>query len=154
MSKLSDFDLDFSKGLEGENLVAALLNGGKTVEVKRDMKWHSTGNLYIEVQCKSRAGNWYNSGLAASKADFYAFVLEGAVLLVPTDTLKRVASRGKRITCDIEPNPSRGYLITVEQLLEEVKNSAYPVRSNQDVQGVSADPVPLDTARPYGVYNP
>ena len=48
MSKLSDFDLDLSVGHEGESLVNELLTGGKTVEVKTDLKWKDTGNLYIE----------------------------------------------------------------------------------------------------------
>lgn len=48
MSKLSDFDLDLSVGHEGESLVNELLTNGKTIEVKTDLKWKDTGNLYIE----------------------------------------------------------------------------------------------------------
>lgn len=123
MSKLSDFDLDFSKGVEGEHLVEELLTGGKTVEVKRDLQWYKTGNVYIEIQCKSRAGHWYDSGLAATKAEYWAFVLQESVFMVKTSTLiEAVKKYGRRINCNIEPNLSWGYLITIENLLAESKN--------------------------------
>lgn len=119
MNKLSDFDLDYSNGLVGENLVDALLGGGKTVEVKTDLKWKDTGNVYIETTCWShRKNEWYPSGLSASKADFWAFVLQGGVVLVPTTQLKETVTRfGRAITCNIPPNPSKGYLITIENIL-------------------------------------
>jgi len=53
MTKLSDFDLDLAVGQEGEALVEQLLTGGTTVEVKTDLKWKDTGNLYIETVCWS-----------------------------------------------------------------------------------------------------
>jgi len=69
MSKLSDFDLDLATGQEGEQLVEQLLTGGKTVEVKTDLKWKETGNLYIETVCWSHNNeNWYLSGLSSTKA--------------------------------------------------------------------------------------
>jgi len=81
----SDFDLDFSYGHEGEQLVEQLLTNGKTVEVKRDRKWHSTGNVYVEVECwYRRSESWEPSGVMVSKADYWAFVLEHAVLMIPT----------------------------------------------------------------------
>ena len=123
MSKLSDFDLDYSFGLEGENLVNELLTGGKTVEVKRDRKWWDTGNIFIEVQCWYNATmSWEDSGLAVSKADYWAFVLESGVIIVPTNHVKyAVKVFGKRIECTIEPNNSRGYLITAKDLITAMK---------------------------------
>jgi len=119
MSKLSDFDLDLAVGHEGEQLVNELLTGGKTVEVKTDLKWKDTGNLYIETVCWSHNNeNWYLSGLSSTKAAYWAFVLEGATLIVPTEVLKpAVTARGRAITCNIPPNPSKGYLIKVEDIL-------------------------------------
>ncbi len=49
MSKLSDFDLDLSVGHEGESLVNQLLTNGKTIEVKTDLKWKNTGNIYASA---------------------------------------------------------------------------------------------------------
>jgi len=123
MSKLSDFDLDLSVGHEGESLVNELLTGGKTVEVKTDLKWKKTGNLYIETLCWSHNKNtWYASGLDATKADYWAFVLEGVTLLVPTDVLRNALKLfGHPITCNIEPNPSKGFLIKPEQILKVLR---------------------------------
>ena len=122
MSNLSSFDLDFSYGQSGEKLVEELLTGGKTIEVKRDRKWHATGNLYIETVCWSHNNeNWYLSGLSSTKAAYWAFVLEGATLIVPTEVLKQaVTARGRAITCNIPPNPSKGYLIKVEDILNAI----------------------------------
>jgi hypothetical protein len=121
----SDFDLDFRFGSEGEQLVNDLLTQGKTVEVKRDRKWHSTGNIYIECQCYYLGTeSWKDSGLLTSKASYWAFVLNKMVVLVTFDDLvKTVAKYGKRVECKIEPNYSRGYLITMENLLETAKES-------------------------------
>ena len=123
MSKLSDFDLDLSVGHGGEALVNELLTGGKTIEVKTDLKWKNTGNLYIETVCWSHNNSeWYPSGLSTTKADVWAFVLEGTVLLVPTQILKQaVTVWGHPITCNIEPNPSKGYLIKPDKILQVVQ---------------------------------
>jgi len=123
MTKLSDFDLDYSYGLQGENLVDQLLTGGKTVEVKRDRKWWDTGNIFIEVQCwYNSSKTWEDSGLAVSKADYWAFVLESGVIIVPIGHVKyAVQVFGKRIECTIEPNNSRGYLIKAKDLITAMK---------------------------------
>jgi len=122
-AKLSDFDLDLAVGHKGEALVEQLLTGGTTVEVKTDLKWKETGNLYIETVCWSHNNeNWYLSGLSSTKAQYWAFVLEGATLLVPTEVLKQVVTaRGRAITCNIPPNPSKGYLIKVEDILNYMR---------------------------------
>lgn len=121
--KLSDFDLDYSYGLEGENLVDQLLNGAKTVEVKRDRRWWDTGNIYIEVACwYNTFQSWEDSGLTVTQAKYWAFVLESGVILVPTNHVKyAVKVFGRAITCDIEPNRSKGYLIKAEDLLTAMK---------------------------------
>jgi hypothetical protein len=123
-AKLSDFDLDLAVGHQGEALVEQLLTGGATVEVKTDLKWKETGNLYIETVCWSHNNeNWYLSGLSSTKASYWAFVLEGASLLVPTEVLKQVVTaRGRAITCNIPPNPSKGYLIKVEDITNYLRN--------------------------------
>jgi len=123
MSKLSDFDLDLSVGHEGESLVNQLLTNGKTIEVKTDLKWKNTGNLYIETVCWSHNNSeWYPSGISATKAEYWAFVLEGTVLIVPIEHLRHaITLYGHPITCNIEPNPSKGYLIQPERILQVVK---------------------------------
>jgi len=119
MSNKSSFDLDFGYGRKGEQLVEELLTGGKTIEVKRDRKWWITNNLYIEVECFfNKSQSWEPSGLSVTEAAYWAFVLEQGVFMIPTHILKKtVAELGREITCKIPPNESRGYLITVEDLL-------------------------------------
>jgi hypothetical protein len=119
----SDFDLDFTNGKQGEDLVEALLTNGKTVEVKRDMRWKDTGNLYIEYTCYyQRSQSWEWSGIMVTKADYWAFVLGTGVLLVPTNTLKGVCMASKRVAeTRTPPNPSKGYLITVDDLILALK---------------------------------
>ena len=85
MSDLSDFDLDFTYGHEGEQLVRDILTGGLTVEVKRDRRWVETGNIYVESAFYSRAThNWIQSGIMVTKADRWALVLEGLVIIATT----------------------------------------------------------------------
>lgn len=121
--KLSDFDLDYSFGEAGERLVDELLTGSKTIEVKRDRKWWTTGNIFIEVQCwYNTTQEWEHSGLSVTKAEYWAFVLESGVVIVPTEHVRyAVKVFGRAITCDIEPNKSRGYLIKAEDLLTAMK---------------------------------
>ena len=119
MSTLSSFDLDFRYGYAGEQLVEELLTNGKTVEVKRDRKWHETGNLYIEVECwYNNTQSWQASGIAVTEADYWAFVLEESVLMIPTlNVIQAINKYGREINCEIPPNKSRGFLITVNDLL-------------------------------------
>jgi hypothetical protein len=127
MVKNSDFDLDLKFGVEGENTVANLLSID-TVEVKRDARWKETGNLYIETECwYNSSQSWEPSGLSVSKATHYAFVLEGMVVILPTDQLKEITySNGRPIECKIEPNPSKGYLIKLSHIVEyQLKLSGY-----------------------------
>jgi len=120
----SSFDLDFSYGQAGESLVEELLTQGKTIEVKRDRKWHSTGNVYVEVECwYMRTESWEPSGVMVTKAEYWAFVLEKGVLMVPTDhVLYAIKNFGREITCEIPPNRSKGYLITVDDLLTAMRD--------------------------------
>ena len=119
MAKFSDFDLDLKFGVEGETAVANLLSI-ETVEVKRDARWKETGNLYIETECwYNSSQSWKPSGLSVTKASHYAFVLEGMVVIVPTSDLVEITNtKGRSIDCKIEPNPSRGYLIKLSDIVE------------------------------------
>jgi hypothetical protein len=119
MAKNSSFDLDFGYGRKGEQLVDELLTGGMTVEVKRDRKWFKTNNLYIETECYFlKTKEWASSGLGVTEAAYWAFVLQESTLIVPTDVLRfAVKEFGREITCQIPPNLSKGYLITVDDLM-------------------------------------
>jgi hypothetical protein len=119
MATKSSFDLDFGFGRKGEQLVDELLTGGRTVEVKRDRKWFKTNNLYIETECYfQKTSAWTASGLGVTEAAYWAFVLQESTLIVPTDVLRyAVKEFGREISCFIPPNQSKGFLITVDDLM-------------------------------------
>lgn len=120
--KNSSWDLDFRDGMVGESKVADLLHLD-TVEVKTDRRWVETGNLYIETECYYQNDDaWKPSGIRVSEATHWGFVLEDSVLIIPLHRLKEIIwESGRPITCNIPPNPSRGYLITPAQLMEHVR---------------------------------
>ena len=131
--KNSDWDLDLRFGQTGEAIVNSLLTASiETVEVKTDRRWKETGNLYIEIYCWSpNTQGWYPSGLLATKASHWAFNLEETVLIVPVLVLKDACTRfGRRINCEIPPNQSTGFLITVDNLMESTKT--YLSQSSSD----------------------
>lgn len=122
MTARSDFDLDLRFGLQGERSVAKLLSI-ETVEVKTNRLWYRTGNLYLEVECWStKTESWQPSGLAVTKATHWAFNMENAVLIVPTHVLKDlVAKRHSLHNNHIKPNPTRGHLVTVGEVLMHIQ---------------------------------
>ena len=121
--KRSDFDIDLRYGQEGESYVKELLNL-ETIEVKRDKRWKDTGNLYIEIWCWSQNNQqWYPSGLQATKATHWSFVLEEMVITVPVDQLKRAVKKfGRKIECSIPPNYSHGFLLKLTDLIQEARD--------------------------------
>ena len=122
--KDSNWDLDLRAGLEGESKVADLLSLD-TLEVKTDRRWWETGNVYIETECWYQSSqSWEPSGIRVSKATHWAFVLEDSVLIVPLQRLKEATwEMGKPITCNIPPNPSRGYLLAPTTILSFVRSA-------------------------------
>ena len=122
MAKLSDFDLDFRFGQLGEDAVANILSI-ETVEVKTDRRWKQTGNIYIETEFYSTSKEaWVPSGINITKATHWAFKLEDMLIIIETPTLKGAIEKyGKQSCTSIQPNPSNGYLIKPEQLLQYIK---------------------------------
>lgn len=122
MSKNSDWDLDLRAGLAGESKVADLLSL-ETIEVKTDRRWKETGNIYIETECYNvTKSEVVPSGLSVTLATHWAFVLENSVLIVETSELRLAIARfGRPIKCDIEPNPSNGFLIKPLEILESIR---------------------------------
>jgi hypothetical protein len=92
----------------------------ETVEVKRDRRWKETGNIYIETSCYYVNERGFKlSGLSVSQATHWAFVLEDLTVIVSkSDLINTVKEYGRNISCNIEPNVSFGYLITIDSLLK------------------------------------
>jgi len=140
--KDSNWDLDYRAGLLGESKVADLLHLD-TVEVKTDSRWLDTGNIYIETECFYQTENeWKPSGIRVSKASHWAFVLEDSVLIIPLFRLREyVWEHANPITCNIPPNPTRGYLAKPGALMEYVRTT-----KNLEIQAVDE----YETDRIYG----
>ena len=126
----SDWDIDFRYGQQGEQTVKDLLSI-ETVEVKRDRRWKETGNLFIETSCfYVNEGVTKRSGLLVTKATHWAFVLEDLTLIVSREDLfATLMQYGRKVECNIEPNVSTGYLITVAQLLQWQVDKANEVQN-------------------------
>jgi hypothetical protein len=63
-----DFDIDFQRGLIGEEIHKEFLFG--THEVKTDFRTLETGNFYVETRQQNGSGEWL-SGINSTKADFW-----------------------------------------------------------------------------------
>jgi hypothetical protein len=65
------------------------------------------------------------SGLSVTKATHWAFVLENFVLILPTEDLKEIVDvEGHPISTDIEPNPTRGFLIKIDNIVRKYRYGA------------------------------
>lgn len=131
--KDSNWDLDLRAGELGESRVADLLSLD-TVEVKTDRRWIETGNVYIETECYYvTEGIWKPSGIRVSKATHWAFMLEDSTVIIPLHRLMdAVYDVGRQIACNIPPNPSRGYLITIGQILEHLRQARQKENQSMD----------------------
>lgn len=149
-----DFDVDYRRGLVGENLVGTFLESvaGSTVEVKTDYRAWCTGNLYIETEQEIR-GQWRPSGLSISKATFYCFAGprgEG-FLTIPTPRLKSlVEETGRPVHMKRKSATSRdtkGFLIRVEDIVgdimrgtDEYRGYGYGLAPQSDERDSEASP--------------
>lgn len=125
------FDVDFTRGRVGEELVETFLAdlAGKKVEVKTDYRIGETGNVYVETwQYKNQdASDRYQSGINVSQAEYYCFgspTGEGFVM-VKTSALKEfIRNTNPRetrqpISTD-KTNASIGRLIPLADLLASI----------------------------------
>ena len=116
-----DFDIDFRRGLVGEELHKDFLYG--THEVKTDYRVAETGNLYVETRQQNANGE-YLSGVNTTKADFWVWAspLGNGGLYLKTETLKEVM-RATSPPVSRQPirsettNSSTGRLVRLEDIL-------------------------------------
>ena len=90
------FDVDFTRGLIGEDLInnlADLIKLGK-IEVKTDYRAIETGNFYVETWQYSdpSAQDRRKSGINVTQAESWAFVIPQtmAVYIIATEDLKKL----------------------------------------------------------------
>jgi len=116
----SNFDIDLKFGQLGEAYVEEVFTGGFKSEVKTDRRWRDTNNIYVETRCwKNATRTWEASGVYAPtlEAEIFTYNLDGMLICVPIESfIYTVENHGRPITCDIEPNPSEGVLLTVSEI--------------------------------------
>lgn len=124
-----DWDLDLRNGQEAEQQVLATLLGvaAGTVEVKRDDGAERYGNVFIETRCLQQ-GVWRWSGIATTKADLWAQVLPGGVMvIVPVPLLRDVVraefALGNRRVNRQGSHPTEGVVISLSALLSRIHQS-------------------------------
>lgn len=120
-----DFDIDLSVGAQGElfvaNVIDSLATRG-TIEVKYDARYLDTGNVYVEYMCK-RIDGWKPSGIATTKAAFWAFVLgiDTFCFVIATSTLKNAArkqwkNKQNRRELNRGSHPTKGIVLSLDWL--------------------------------------
>lgn len=122
------FDIDAEFGHQGELLVGNIVQSIQTgsIEVKRDGRWKDTGNIYVEYECRTRAG-WRPSGIATTGSEMWAFVIGDpeVVLVIPAMALKDIAEaerkRGKTAQETDGSHPTKGVLISTQSLLARLR---------------------------------
>ena len=106
MNFKSDFDLDLSTGIEGENSVKGLLLCEK-VEVKTDFIAHETGRIAIEFESRGKP-----SGIAVTKADHWVLHIPNkCTIIVETNRLKELAREYYR---------SRGFILGGDKMTSKL----------------------------------
>jgi hypothetical protein len=119
------FDLDLEYGKQAElfvdDVAVAILE--QRVEVKRDARWHQTGNLFVEFQCRKVSGRWEKSGITDTDATLWAFILADTqtAIFIPTALLYEITKdhykRGNWTEQNRGSHPTRGVLIPIPRLL-------------------------------------
>jgi len=116
----SNFRYDLKVGQMAEQALADILQN-KTIEVKRDLKFKVTGNIFIEFESRGKP-----SGIATSEADYWCFVLDEIYILLKTQSLKELidplkgTDRQKR---GGDKNTSVGVLLKVTDLMKQNNNN-------------------------------
>ena len=115
MEHNSDFRYDLKVGQEGENALAEILQGSK-IEVKKDIKTKETGNVFVEYESRGKP-----SGIANSQSEFYCFIVEHLMIIVPLQELKKLARKYYKTKRDVvggDNNTSKGILISLKELVD------------------------------------
>jgi len=119
--------LDLAFGEDTELALVALFNGIQNgsirLEVKTDDLAVHTGNLYLEYEHKPRGAiDHMPSGIATTRADWWAFQVGPVTILSPTSTWRDLGReafrRGLRRECARGDNPTRGVVLPIADMLD------------------------------------
>ena len=137
-----DFVADLAYGEEGEAQIRSFLDAviHGDIEVKTDR--YRNGRMVVETQQNPRGATdadgkkiWVNSGINVTTAKWwvYIFTLDGSFVVIATDRLKRYLKMNshkfnestKRIFAAASDNPSRGFLLMPDEVLDLLVNKIY-----------------------------
>lgn len=115
------YDLTKKLGDEAERVVDAFFTQPIVyIEVKRDMRWCETGNIFVETHCYyQESGKYEESGLLITKATSWVYVLGQSKLVVPPHILLTLIKRPDSIRTRHPhgQNPSWGNLLKLTTIL-------------------------------------
>jgi hypothetical protein len=121
------FDIDYQRGLIGENLVGTFLEAlaGSRIEVKTDYRANETGNVYLETFQQSLAGEWYKSGINVTEAEWFVYAGGSAngFLALRTERLVELALQAPRGEININTRntrATRGRLVPVASMVDMI----------------------------------
>jgi hypothetical protein len=116
MNFCSNFEYDLRVGQVKEFELAKILEN-ENIEVKRDLKAHLTGNIFVEYFSRGK-----KSGISNSKSNWYCFVIsEYSFFFIKTEDLKikcRMYLKTKRDVLGGDNNTSRGILLPISELIK------------------------------------
>ena len=126
------FDFDVRRGKVGEDYVGTILEeiASDSIEVKTDYGANKTGNLYVEFEQETQAGDWVPSGIATSQAAYWAFAFADGVIFIKLDRLKEICrdvyNQDRQGNVGYRPrnehsNASRGIKLPVKYLASEMQ---------------------------------
>lgn len=90
------------------------------IEVKRDMRWCETGNIFVETHCYYKSsGIFEESGILITTATSWVYVIGQSKFVVPPHVLLTLIKRPqvRRVPNRHEPNPSWGCLLKISEVL-------------------------------------
>lgn len=120
-----DHDIDREVGSQAELFVAHIIDslGTSAIEVKHDVKAESTQNAYFELGCHYPAAGWRRTGVYATKAELWAHVLPGPVVVIaPLEVLRGVVDFHRfdlnhEARCRRGSHPTVGAYVPLSRLL-------------------------------------
>jgi len=115
----SNFKYDLKVGQVAEQALADILEN-RTIEVKRDLKAKTTGNVFVEFESRGKP-----SGIDKSEADFWCFALEDRYVILTAEALKELVEplKGtKREKRGGDNNSSKGVLLKTHELITNTKH--------------------------------
>jgi hypothetical protein len=125
------FDVDFTRGLVGEELLQTFLADlqGKKIEVKTDYRVGETGNVYVETwqYSKDDESDKKQSAITVSESEYWGFASptgEGFIMITPSVIKELISTTNPREVrqpiATAQTKASIGRILPVTDLLTKI----------------------------------